>query len=390
MNPELESRLITQRRNATLASIVIGLLIMSLLALILWAINITIFVKETQPMIAFNTNEIVEKTIKKVKVTPQVQKTPTASTSSSVVKVITVSATASSFSVPTPDVAVENMSLEFGTNEGFGQGWSVGSGFGQGASEGNYTLFGRQGGSGGLKGEFYDCKMDKKRKVNKFGLIYSNLASGMHVRVSGHKQILANLIKKDFSESSLSDYFKAETELAFTHLIMGKERANSAPKAFNVENQVSPSGWLVKYEGTVLTTAPGEYRFIGIFDDILIVYVNDKIVFDGSWGAFTKEYSKGSNFGGKSLMNKSMRQGPYFKMSGKDKIRIIVGETPGGFVGGGLLIQQKDKAYTTDPQGNPILPPFVTEELSSADKERIRNIGVPLELTEIPVFKVLQ
>ncbi|MDB9741812.1 hypothetical protein OAB00_03045 [Akkermansiaceae bacterium] len=139
LNPEAEARFRAQRRNSTIASFIIGLLIIFLMGLIFWAIAIPYFSKETQPIVAYNAPIAAEETVEKVKVTTSVVKKPTQSSSSSAVKVTVAKNASSTFSVPTPDTPSESLSLDFGASEGFGQGWgSSGSGFGQGGGSFNF------------------------------------------------------------------------------------------------------------------------------------------------------------------------------------------------------------------------------------------------------------
>ena len=133
-NPELEAKLASQRRNSTIASVVIGLLIMVLLALAFYLIGISIFSEKAEPMVAFAEENIQEEDVEEEKIKPEVQKKPAAA-SSSVSAVITTQAV-SDFSISSPDVVVDTLSVDFGEAEGFGSGWGggAGDGFGPGGA----------------------------------------------------------------------------------------------------------------------------------------------------------------------------------------------------------------------------------------------------------------
>ena len=385
-SPEAEARYRAQRRNSTIASLIIGMLTIALLGLIFWAIAIPYFTKKTEPIVAYTSPSTTEDAVQKKKIVNNVVKKPSQSSSSSAVKVMTAMTSTSSFSVTTPDVVTDSMSLEFGASEGFGQGWGS-SGMGAGASGGAFTLFGKVGG-GGLVGNFYDCKINRKRETNALGLTYKN-NGGNAVRIPAHKKLLTEFIQEDFSEEVLEPFYKAKQGLSFTHLIMGEEAASVAPEAFNVQDEVTATGWIVHYEGTVIPPKNTKYRFVGVFDDILLVFINGEIVFDGSHTAYSPAYNEGEPFIGTSIFpRRKMRQSPYVSIKSGDKLRIVVGESPGGHMGGGLFVQQQGKKYETCPDGSPKLPPFSTEKLTEEQKERLSNMDRPIEVDDVPVFMI--
>ena len=140
VNPELEAQLAAQRRNSTIASIIIGILLMALLGTIFYLIAINIFTKETKAIVAYSEEALEEENVEKVKVNNSVQKTPSAP-SSSAVQVITAQTT-SDFAVPTPEVFVDTLTVEFGSSDGFGDGFGGGfGGFGKGGG-GSFSFMG--------------------------------------------------------------------------------------------------------------------------------------------------------------------------------------------------------------------------------------------------------
>jgi len=53
------------------------------------------------------------------------------------------------------------------------------------------------------------------------------------------------------------------------------------------------------------------------------------------------------------------------------RIDILVGERPGGMIGGVLLVQREGASYETEPNGRPVLPIFAVSLLSPQERERI-------------------
>ena len=129
---------------------------------------------------------------------------------------------------------------------------------------------------------------------------------------------------------------------------------------------------------------------MGRYDDLLAVYVNNKVVFDGSWSDHTGKFnSTTENYPGESMVNQPMRINKrYITLKGGDQIRILLGESPGGQVGGGLFVEEEGVTYKKDKSGRNILPPFSTEPLSREARRRLKKIKFPIELDEVPFFKI--
>lgn len=124
LSPEAIARLQAQKRNSTISSLVIAILVIVLLGLVLGLFLIPRIEKDEVVIVTYNYEETQEKPDERVpKETPQ--KKPS-SPSASVAKVIT-SAAVSEVAVPVPDVAVTSPSLDFGESMDFGSGWGSGT-----------------------------------------------------------------------------------------------------------------------------------------------------------------------------------------------------------------------------------------------------------------------
>ena len=263
---------------------------------------------------------------------------------------------------------------------GLGEG-DLGSGFGTSGSGGGLgsgaTLFGSASGSG-LVGRFYDLKQSRKGG-----------SSGVRAQdTDTYGRLMRKLVSKNVKSSTFNDFYKASTELRYTFLAIPETPAGEGPAAFNVEKEVRPRGWLVHYTGTVNPALNGTWRFAGIFDDALFVYVNDELVFDGSLHGFLNDSSVRKEFGGPKLVREKAVAGKWFNVSGPFKIDIIIGECPGGSLGGSLMVQKRGKRYKERGDGSPILPVFTNRKL---DRETIKKLrDYPYELdTKTPVFEVI-
>lgn len=134
ISPEAQAALEAQKRNSTISAIVIALLVLVLLGLVLYYIALKTIFTETPEIITYSAGVETEDTIEKPEVTNQVERQPSAP-SSSMAKVIAAN-TASPTAVPVPDVEITEPSLDFGNGDDFGDGW--GSGDGSGAGGGGF------------------------------------------------------------------------------------------------------------------------------------------------------------------------------------------------------------------------------------------------------------
>jgi hypothetical protein len=130
LSPEAQARLEAQRRNSTISSMVIAVLVVVLIGLILGIFAIQVMVKETPTIVTYESSLTEETNLEERKVQTSLDRKPS-SPSSSMAKVITAN-TASPVAVPVPDVDVTTPSLDFGDGNDFGSGWGDGDGTGGG------------------------------------------------------------------------------------------------------------------------------------------------------------------------------------------------------------------------------------------------------------------
>lgn len=399
LTPEAQLQLRLQKRNSLIVSFFIAILFCILIGLIFWMFRIYVYKPTESSMVTYQAEPFPENepTAEKI-VKRAVAKKP--SPASSAAQVI-VSQAPSNVSLPTPEVEVDTLSLDFGESEGFGDGWGsgAGNGFQSGDTGTSYTLMGKVSDSG-LKGSFYDLKTDEEQKINDIGRAYQ--INGSRGKAAYEKE-LASILKNKFKARKLKSFYKAESEVSFTQMVIPQMSATIAPKSFQAGDNLKGSGWVVVYEGKISAEKPGYYRFVGQFDDVMFVLINGRVVLDGSWSSFktpdnTKKvfpqdspriiYPHVNNSGSQAV---PMRAGRYIKIGKETKIKIIIGESPGGYAGGGLFIQEKGKKYKKHESGTPILPPFTTEPLREQDKKRLAAISYyPMELEDVPVFRPVE
>lgn len=267
-----------------------------------------------------------------------------------------------------------------GGGRGSGTGTGTGSGFGPGSGAGFISvpsIFGSTGGTG-LTGTLYDMKQDPDRKP----LPYDGGVEEFFPK-------LYAIAEKRFRKEAFKDFYKARVTLAYTMLAVPNVPAEEGPKAFQAEKEIQPRGWFVHYQGKIDPPKEGEWRFAGIFDDALLIYINNRLVFDGSYDS-TSPGEVRQPFGRSSLgVTRPAFVGKWVRLKRGTTIDIVIGERPGGRVGGVLLVQQKHERYKEREPDVPILPVFAFNAPRREDLERIGKIGIPID-GNTPVFKLNQ
>lgn len=124
LSPEARARLDAMRRNSTISSIVIAVLVVTLVLLVLGFVFMKPFFKETPVIVTYNASIPAEEVVETKKVSTNTQQKPSAPSSSSA-KVIAANTT-SNLAVPVPEVDVPNPSTDFGNGDDFGDGWGTG------------------------------------------------------------------------------------------------------------------------------------------------------------------------------------------------------------------------------------------------------------------------
>lgn len=140
VSEEAAAALKRQQKMATASSLFVSVLIIILIGLIMALIFLPSFRTVSPTIVAYSGNQPEEEEIKKPEMTNQVQRKPSAP-SSSMAKVI-ASSSPSTVSIPVPDTDVPDPALDFGDGDDFGEGW--GSGSGSGAGGGGTSFFGQK------------------------------------------------------------------------------------------------------------------------------------------------------------------------------------------------------------------------------------------------------
>lgn len=247
-----------------------------------------------------------------------------------------------------------------GSSKGFGGGSGGGIGAGQGLGVGNarnfVSVFGSKLATGGLLGEFWDIKMNRKGEPIKHPGVPRDYGYSAEAMVEYLEAIESVIRMKGDANRALAKYFKAETTLVSSTFVHPYMSAAEAPKAFGVEKEVRPVHWLAVYRGKAAAPFSDQFRFVGGCDNVIVVLVNGKLVFDGSrryvhhappskyytrWNP-TTEPIPGSLTGNVKTFNGTNIWGDWFSLRKGETvdITIILGES-GGIYACGLFVDWK-------------------------------------------------
>lgn len=228
---------------------------------------------------------------------------------------------------------------------------------------------------GDLAGVMYDLKRDghnRSRQVN-------------------YTKDIRSVVDNGFSAKAFRQFHRVPRTLYLTHLFVPYVAATTGPEAFGVGDLMEPTGWVVHYSGSIQPPLAGRYRFVGEFDDILLVCIDGRVVLEVGWGEPatawrpTEHLAEHACFTGHPLV-----YGDWVDLRPLQprRIDILVGENPGGAVGGVLLIQQEGRDYQTAADGRPVLPVFAVQPLTEEEQAALNRFADWPVDARIPVMGV--
>lgn len=385
LSPEASRKLRSQRRASTVASILISLLSIALICVLLALVLLPVMVRESPEIVVVHRPNIDDDPPEPKKMNVQRSK-PAAPSAASSARVLLANAPAPT-SVEVPEVAFESEFFGSGVDDFGADGLGAGSGdgFGGGAGGG----FGSSGARpGSLEGSLYDFKQKPDGRPISYNL--SDRAEFV--------DRVVRLQRSNFSESALKRHFRAPNQLFLTHLAVPDSSASAGPEFFGAKDSIQPSGWLAHYRGQIRVPKSGSYRFVGMGDDYMGVFLDGRMRLAACWSdiqegvagrwkptAPTGEHA--SPFTGMRLV-----YGDWVKLREGESIEfdLAIGERPGGRVGFVLMIEEQGVDYRKAADGRPILPLFTTAPLSTEEKDRVvREFGSwEFEWDRVPVFGV--
>lgn len=382
LTQEANEKLQRQRRLQSVSSLFIAALVIGLTLLLLGIMMLPAILKETPDINVVyvpSAQDVPEELTKPVE---QISRNPQAAPAAANVRVIAAAAP-SAISIPVPEVSVDTDFTDFSVGiDDFGAGMG---GTGTGGTGTGSPFGAAEAKNHALSGTFYDFKQDARGRAVTYDV----------ANLSNFSDRAARAQRSRFSPASLRNYFRAEKKLYLTSLAVPFGEASNGPHFFGVSDKVKPSGWFVHYVGTIKAPEDGEFRFVGLGDDYLSVYLNNRPQLIAAWPGIQEGVrgtwnSKGPNnhispFNGQPLVYGDwilMRKGQEFQMD------LAIGEAPGGKVGFILMVEKRGETYQKGPNGRPIIPVFTLEPFSEERRNEIRQQfgGFAFEWEKVPVF----
>ncbi len=237
------------------------------------------------------------------------------------------------------------------------------------------NVFGRNERQGAtLIGIFYDLKQTQRREpIKDYARHYS--------------PTLDDFVVSGFDEALLNRFFRAALPLYTTQFAIPDMSANGAPKAFGVEGVVKPSYWVIHYKGQIAPPSDGTYRFVGNFDDLLVVAINRKVVLEGN-RPDTKfprlGWKEAADKGPRVAANRLAKYGDWIDLKADQPvdIDILIGERPGGRFHGVVLYEKKGETYPLASNGEAILPLFQAAESPMPESKKFLTDRPPWRCVE--------
>jgi hypothetical protein len=384
LTPEAEAKRAAQQRASTVLSVVTALLFMTLIGVIL---ALCILVPRVDQAHVFATyhppgERIEEVTQKQIQ---RVQPKPSSPRSAQSMRNI-VSLAASPVSIPIPEIEPVEFTADLGTMDDFGEG-VIGDGLGMGAGAGGGGGFGTTNPNvGGLRGRLFDFKQTDDKKPNR-----DYIGSEIYVEIAERIQ------RRKFADGAFSKYFQAPLELTLTHLAVPFTAAAEGPRYFGAEELMQPSGWMAHYRGDLVVPETGRYRFVGMGDDYMSLFIDGRLRLvacwpdiqprlAGRWDAAEESGQWASPVGNQKLLVGdwvSLKKGQIIEMD------LGIGERPGGMVGFVLMVEKQGESYAKDDQGRPILPLFTTQPFTPEEVKELQSKygNYRFEWEKVPVFR---
>lgn len=256
-------------------------------------------------------------------------------------------------------------------------------GIGDGDGGGFGTVIGGTGGGQNIDGCLIGIICDMKKDGNGNSNGYTK---------DGAWDRLKSLAQAKFSNSAMSKYLVAPKKVALNKVYIPTCPAEEGPKAFGL-NDAGDTGWMAFYEGDLKVAKKMRFRFVGYFDEFMVISINKKVVFEAEWLPGTPQISgngpgriTGWKPSDQSMVGKyvSWQRSAFMVFGdwidaepGKPlKMQLALGETAGGACGGLLCVQVEGEEY---PEvqckfGKHLqLPVFSSRLLSKAERDRIRK-----------------
>ena len=192
--------------------------------------------------------------------------------------------------------------------------------------------------------------------------------------------LVRQFIDSGWNPYIFAPYYRASQKLYTTQIFLPSMSSEFGPSFFGIPSgpDFDPYLWCVHYKGKIANQKGGRFRFRGFGDDILLVRVNGKLVFNGSHGhhrEYLSDWESDSDDDWKYYIGAGeCAVGNWFELEPGTSVamEVLIGEIPGGDFCAYLLVEKEGEDYPKNRQGMPVLPVFKTAEIPEGVKDKIK------------------
>ncbi len=232
------------------------------------------------------------------------------------------------------------------------QGTGLSNGAGSGLT-GMGSAYGDAGTGVGLAGSLYDLKqtpdgqptdMAENATEKSIGANVVDPGFGSSPQAAAQISFLTNFVKQWNMSDLDGHYYKSDQTLNLAQVCIPDVLSQEATIAFHVQDKVVARRWIAVYRGKIIPPENGNYRFIGLGDDFLVVNIDGKNVLDGSFQSERIDPSADVNEDvgqGWSSLPLACGQWVHMRAGVASDMQILIGEGPGGASGFVLMVQKQ-------------------------------------------------
>ncbi len=232
---------------------------------------------------------------------------------------------------------------------------------------------------GKLTGYLYDLKKNPGGEILQKPREGKGLPYSSREHTLAYEKVINEFMSRNWNENVFKNFARSPTPLYGNLFFIPSMSASEAPKSFGLENEMEPAMWVAYYHGEMVPAVSGRFRLVGKADDMLIVRINRRVVFDGGYHTFATVEEGEMDVNGRwrlGGLTKNPVAGEWFSLEKGRKVdvEVLLGEIPGGKFGSVLLYQQYGVEYPMK-NGVPVLPVFSTSPLSESQIELVESKG---------------
>ncbi len=212
-----------------------------------------------------------------------------------------------------------------------------------------------------------------------YSMAYDRAGEKSKISTQEYAKIIHDFVDAGWNPRVFAPFFRSPQKLYTTHIFVPVVSSEFGPSYFGMEPSpdFDPITWCVHYKGKIMRPEGGRFRFNGIGDDILLVRVDGKLVFNGSgdtWRKLVAPHTRHKDDNRYFMGLSESLVGEWFELEPSKPVdmEVLIGEVPGGHFCAYLVVEEDGVDYEKNRQGMKVLPVFKTGNISERVKEQIQ------------------